>query len=64
MFISPILALIMLLMYSQTGHAGPLDDLSSVTLSRKVIAAFTVILAILCIPLPLEIFRFLFPIFG
>ena len=63
-FISPILALLVLLMYSQTGHAGPLDDLSSVTLSRKVIAALAVILAFLCLPLPFEIFRFLFPMFG
>ena len=64
MFISPILALLVLLMYSQTGHAGPLDDLSSVTLSRKIIAALAVILAVFCLPLPLEIFKFLFPMFG
>ena len=63
MFINPILAILVLVMYSQTGHAGPLDDLSSVSLSRKTIAAFAVILMILCLPIPADIFRLLFPTF-
>ena len=63
MFINPILAILVLVMYSQTGHAGPLDDLSSVSLSRKAIAAFAVILMIFCLPIPADIFRLLFPTF-
>jgi Zn-dependent protease len=64
MFINPILAILVLLMYSQTGHSGPLDDLSTVTFSRKIIAAMAVILIILCLPIPAEIFKLIFPMFN
>jgi Zn-dependent protease len=57
-------AIIILLMYSQTGHAGPLDDLSNVTISRKIIALLTILLAILCLPMPADIFNYLFPMFS
>ncbi len=63
-FINPLLALLVLFMYSQTGHSGPLDDLSTVSLNRKIIAALAVILIILCLPLPAEIFKFIFPMFN
>ncbi len=62
-FINPLLALLVLFMYSQTGHSGPLDDLSTVSLSRKIIAALAVILIILCLPIPSEIFKLIFPMF-
>ncbi|MHA2247734.1 MAG: site-2 protease family protein [Candidatus Hodarchaeales archaeon] len=58
-----LFAILILLMYSQTGHAGPLDDLSSVTSSRKIIAVFSIILGILCLPIPVEIFTLIFPFF-
>ncbi|UCG90495.1 MAG: site-2 protease family protein [Candidatus Heimdallarchaeota archaeon] len=59
-----LFAILILLMYSQTGHAGPLDDLSSVTLSRKVIAVFSIFLAMLCLPFPVELFTWIFPFFS
>jgi len=59
-----LFAILILLMYSQTGHAGPLDDLSSVTLSRKVIAVLSILLALLCLPIPAEIFTGIFPFFN
>lgn len=62
-FINPILAILVLFMYSQTGHSGPLDDLTTVTLSRKIIAVLAVILIILCLPMPAEIFKLIFPMF-
>ncbi|MHA2202621.1 MAG: site-2 protease family protein [Candidatus Hodarchaeales archaeon] len=57
-------AILILLMYSRTGHAGPLDDLSSITLSRKIIASLSLILALLCLPIPAEIFNLIFPFFS
>lgn len=57
-------AIFILLMYSRTGHAGPLDDLSSITNSRKIAASFSIILAILCLPIPAEIFNLIFPFFS
>ncbi len=59
-----LFAILILLMYSQTGHAGPLDDLSSVTLNRKIIAVLSIILALLCLPIPAEIFTLIFPFFS
>ncbi|MFX0016588.1 MAG: site-2 protease family protein [Promethearchaeota archaeon] len=59
-----LFALLILIMYSRTGHAGPLDDLSSVTVSRKIIAVFSLPLAILCLPVPIEIFSLIFPTFS
>ncbi|MFX0171289.1 MAG: site-2 protease family protein [Candidatus Hodarchaeota archaeon] len=56
-------ALLILLLYSQTGHAGPLDDLSSVSTSRKIVAVLCIPLAILCIPIPVGIFELIFPMF-
>jgi membrane-associated protease RseP (regulator of RpoE activity) len=57
-------ALLILLMYSQTGHAGPLDDLSSISTSRKIVAVLCIPLAILCIPIPTELFNLIFPMFA
>ena len=57
-------AILILLMYSRTGHAGPLDDLSDITPSRKIIAAFSIFLAILCLPIPVELFNLIFPFFN
>ncbi|MFX1516782.1 MAG: site-2 protease family protein [Promethearchaeota archaeon] len=57
-------AILILLMYSRTGHAGPLDDLSDITPSRKIIAAFSIFLAILCLPIPVELFNLIFPFFS
>ena len=57
-------AILILLMYSRTGHAGPLDDISPITLSRKIIAVFSIPLAILCLPIPAEIFTLIFPFFS
>ena len=57
-------ALLILLMYSRTGHAGPLDDLSSISPSRKIIATFSIILAFLCLPIPAEFFNIIFPFFS
>ncbi|MHA2293292.1 MAG: site-2 protease family protein [Candidatus Hodarchaeales archaeon] len=57
-------AILILLMYSQTGHAGPLDDLSSVSSSRKIVASFSIFLALLCLPIPADIFNILFPFFN
>jgi Zn-dependent protease len=59
-----LFALLILLMYSQTGHAGPLDDLSSVTPSRKIIAALSIPLALICLPIPADIFTLIFPFFS
>lgn len=59
-----VFALIILLMYSQTGHAGPLDDLSTVTRSRKIIAVLSIFLAILCLPIPVDYFNIIFPFFS
>lgn len=59
-----LFAILILLMYSRTGHAGPLDDLSSITLSRKIIASLSLILALLCLPIPAEIFNLIFPFFS
>ncbi len=54
-------ALLILIMYSQTGHAGPLDDISSVTTSRKLVAVFMVLVALVCLPIPIELFNLIFP---
>jgi membrane-associated protease RseP (regulator of RpoE activity) len=54
-------AILLLYMYSQTGHAGPLDDLTEVSLSRKIIAFCSLFLLVLCLPIPTDIFAFLFP---
>ncbi|UCE14752.1 MAG: site-2 protease family protein, partial [Candidatus Heimdallarchaeota archaeon] len=59
-----VFALIILLMYSQTGHAGPLDDLSTITRSRKIIAVLSIFLAILCLPFPVDYFNIIFPFFS
>ncbi|MFW9903877.1 MAG: site-2 protease family protein [Candidatus Thorarchaeota archaeon] len=59
-----LFALLILLMYSRTGHAGPLDDLSSITLSRKIIACLAIFLALLCLPIPVDIFNLIFPFFS
>lgn len=57
-------ALLILFMYSQTGHPGPLDDLSPVSKGRKVIAFLCIPLALLCLPIPVELFSLLFPMLG
>ena len=54
-------AILLLYMYSQTGHAGPLDDLTEVSLSRKIIAFCSLFLLVLCLPIPSDIFDFIFP---
>ncbi len=54
-------AILLIYMYSQTGHSGPLDDLTEVSLSRKIVAAFALILLVLCLPIPSDIFAELFP---
>lgn len=59
-----VLALLIIMFYSQTGHAGPLDDLSEVSLWRKILAISSIGLALLCLPVPVEIFRLVFPFFG
>ena len=57
-------ALILLFMYSQTGHAGPLDDLTVVGLPRKLVTVGALILLIFCIPMPFGLFRLFFPFLG
>ena len=57
-------AILLLFMYSQTGHSGPLDDLTELSLSRKIVAGAIVILILLCLPLPADLFSMIFPIFG
>ncbi len=59
-----LFAILILILYSQTGHAGPLDDLSSVTSSRKIIAVLSILLALLCLPIPVDIFNWIFPFFS
>ena len=59
-----LFAILILLMYSQTGHAGPLDDLSSVTPSRKIVAVLSIPLALICLPIPAQIFTLIFPFFS
>ncbi|MHA2388331.1 MAG: site-2 protease family protein [Candidatus Hodarchaeales archaeon] len=56
-------AILLLFMYSQTGHSGPLDDLTELSLSRKMVAIGMLILILLCLPLPAELFSLIFPIF-
>jgi len=57
-------ALLLLFMYSQTGHSGPLDDLTVVGLPRKLVTVGALILLLLCLPMPLDLFRLFFPILG
>ena len=57
-------ALLLLFMYSQTGHSGPLDDLTVVGLPRKLITIGALILLLFCIPMPLDLFRLIFPALG
>ncbi|MHA1226550.1 MAG: site-2 protease family protein [Candidatus Hodarchaeales archaeon] len=52
-------AILLLLMYSQTGHPGPLDDISDVSNTRKVLAVSAIILGILCLPIPVEIYNWI-----
>ncbi|MHA1946175.1 MAG: site-2 protease family protein [Candidatus Hodarchaeales archaeon] len=59
-----IFALLLLFMYSQTGHSGPLDDLTLVGLPRKLVTIGALILLIFCIPTPPDFFSTLFPILG
>ena len=54
-------ALLLLYMYSQTGHTGPLDDLTELSLSRKLVATVGIILIVLCLPIPSNIFSKVFP---
>ena len=57
-------AILLLFMYSQTGHSGPLDDLTVVGLPRKLITIGALILLLFCIPMPLDLFRLIFPALG
>ncbi|MFW9854503.1 MAG: site-2 protease family protein [Candidatus Thorarchaeota archaeon] len=57
-------ALLIIMFYSQTGHAGPLDDVSQVSSGRKIIAILSIGLAILCLPVPSELFQMVFPFLG
>jgi membrane-associated protease RseP (regulator of RpoE activity) len=59
-----LFAILLLFMYSQTGHSGPLDDLTLVGLPRKLITVGALILLLFCIPMPLDIFRLFFPTLG
>lgn len=54
-------ALLLLYMYSQTGHTGPLDDLTELSLTRKTVAVAGIILMVLCLPIPSNIFSIIFP---
>ena len=54
-------AILLLYMYSQTGHSGAMDDLTEVSLSRKIVAACSIILLVMCLPIPSDIFSLLFP---
>ncbi|MHA2053657.1 MAG: site-2 protease family protein, partial [Candidatus Hodarchaeales archaeon] len=54
-------ALLLLYMYSQTGHAGPLDDLTELSNSRKIGAVLLILLILLCLPIPSGIFSIFFP---
>ena len=54
-------ALLLLFMYSQTGHSGPLDDLTDVGIPRKFVTVGALILLIFCLPMPLDLFRLFFP---
>jgi membrane-associated protease RseP (regulator of RpoE activity) len=54
-------ALLLLYMYSQTGHTGPLDDLTELSLTRKIVAVAGIILMVLCLPIPSNIFSIIFP---
>ncbi|MHA1977386.1 MAG: site-2 protease family protein [Candidatus Hodarchaeales archaeon] len=62
-------AIILLFMYSQTGHSGPLDDLTELSFSRKIMTGLIAVLIVLTLPIsPDSIFGGLiseiFPIFG
>ena len=46
-----IFVILIIFMYSQSGHAGPLDDVTEVSKTRKVIALATLILVPLCFPI-------------
>jgi membrane-associated protease RseP (regulator of RpoE activity) len=54
-------AILLLYMYSQTGHSGAMDDLTEVSLSRKIVAVCSLILLVICLPIPSDIFSLLFP---
>ena len=56
-------AILLLLMYSQTGHPGPLDDISSVSNSRKIITILGLVLTVLCLPFPVEIYNGILQLF-
>ncbi len=51
-----LMALIILFFYLLVGHPGPLDDVTSITATRKVIGVLSFLLAFLCLPLPREIY--------
>lgn len=57
-------AILLLFMYSQTGHSGPLDDLTTVGLPRRLITLGALILLLFCIPMPFELFKLIFPALG
>jgi len=57
-------AILLLLMYSQTGHPGPLDDISSVSTSRKLITFLGLVLTVLCLPFPVDIYNWIIYLFA
>jgi membrane-associated protease RseP (regulator of RpoE activity) len=59
-----LFVLILLFMYSQTGHSGPLDDLTNIGLSRKLITIGALVVLFFCFPVSPDIFNFLFPTLG
>lgn len=59
-----LMALIILVFYLLVGHPGPLDDVTSITISRKVIGILSFFLAFLCLPLPHELYLKIAPFFN
>jgi membrane-associated protease RseP (regulator of RpoE activity) len=46
-----IFVFLLIFMYSQSGHAGPLDDVTEISTFRKIIAVATLLLIPLCFPI-------------
>ncbi|MFX1514582.1 MAG: site-2 protease family protein [Promethearchaeota archaeon] len=59
-----LMALIILIFYLLVGHPGPLDDVTSITPTRKIIGGLSFLLALLCLPIPSELYSQLVSPFG
>ncbi|MFX0113691.1 MAG: site-2 protease family protein [Candidatus Hodarchaeota archaeon] len=59
-----LMALLVLLLFFRSGHPGPLDDVETLSPTRKVIGILTVGIALVCMPWPPEIYVEMLKIFG